>query len=132
MTSVESCSVPSSSSPRLSPTRCSLVSLDARRRIDEWVADCAGRSYHPPVTPLNKTLLDLSQKSAAARANPLYPDSKSGSSSELYSQESRGLLPQEEAQARMILEKWIKAHTGRVVLAAAGWALALGGVMLAY
>jgi hypothetical protein len=83
------------------------------------------------VTPLNKTLLSLTEKAKAKRANPLYPDSKPASS-ELYTQDSRGLLPQEESQARMLLEKWIKAHTGRVVLAAAGWTVALGGLLLAY
>jgi hypothetical protein len=82
---------------------------------------------------LNKTLLSLSQKSAAKRANPLYPDANNKpASADLYTKESRGLLPQEENQAKLLLEKWIKAHTGRVVLVAAGWTLALGGLMLAY
>jgi hypothetical protein len=63
---------------------------------------------------LNKTLLSLSQKSAAKRANPLYPDANNKpASADLYTKESRGLLPQEENQAKLLLEKWIKAHTGR-------------------
>jgi hypothetical protein len=81
---------------------------------------------------LNKTLLNLAEKSAAKRSNPLYPEDKSAPSSNIYSESTRGLLPQEESQAKMVLEKWIKAHTGRVVLAAVGWTAALGAVMLAY
>lgn len=46
--------------------------------------------------------------------------------------QSNTLLPEEESESIRLLESLKTWHVGRTVLAATGWVLAVGGVMLAY